>query len=67
MFLRSFEKLPPELQNDSVRKYYDILAKKRASIFFKRLTDILLALIIFNVTDLVLTPLVNAVMKLLIR
>ena len=53
MFLRSFEKLPPELQNDSVRKYYDILAKKRASIifkrltdiFFKRLTDILLALI----------------------
>lgn len=45
MFLRTFEKLPPELQNDSVRKYYDILAKKRASIFFKRLTDILLALI----------------------
>ena len=30
-------------------------------------TYILLALIIFNVTDLVLTPLVNAVMKLLIR
>ena len=45
MFLRTFEKLPPELQNDSVRKYYDILAKKRASVFFKRLTDILLALI----------------------
>jgi Zn-dependent protease len=30
-------------------------------------TYILLALIIFNVTDLVLTPLVNAVMKILIR
>ena len=30
-------------------------------------TYILLALIIFNVTDLVLTPAVNAVMKLLIR
>lgn len=46
MFLKAFEKLPPELQNDSVRKYYDILAKKQASIFFKRLTDILIALIV---------------------
>ncbi len=43
MFLKSFEKLPPELQNDFVRKYYDILAKKRFSIFFKRLTDLLIA------------------------
>ena len=46
MFLKSFEKLPPELRNDSVREYYDILAKKRFSIFFKRLTDILIALIL---------------------
>lgn len=45
MFLKSFDKLPPELQNDSVRKYYDILDKKRVSIFLKRLVDILLALI----------------------
>lgn len=44
-FLKPFEKLPPQLQNDSVRPYYDILAKKRASIFFKRLTDILIALL----------------------
>ncbi|MBQ7218096.1 MAG: sugar transferase [Ruminococcus sp.] len=46
MFLKSFEKLPPELRNDSVREYYDILSKKRFSIFFKRLTDILIALIL---------------------
>lgn len=46
MFLRSFEKLPPELRDDSVRTYYDILAKKRFSLFFKRLTDILIALIL---------------------
>ena len=45
MFLRSFEKLPPELQNDSVRKYYDILAKKRFSIFLKRVMDLLIALV----------------------
>ena len=44
MFLKSFEKLPPEFHNDSVRKYYDILAKKRASIFFKRLLEFLLAI-----------------------
>ena len=46
MFLKAFDKLPAELQNDSVRTYYDILAKKRFSIFFKRLTDILLALLV---------------------
>lgn len=44
--LRSFDKLPPEFQNDSVRTYYDILAKKRASIFFKRLTDVVIALLL---------------------
>lgn len=46
MFLKSFDKLPSELQNDSVRTYYDILAKKRLSIFFKRLTDIVIAVIL---------------------
>ncbi len=46
MFLKAFEKLPQEFQNDSVRKYYDILAKKRFSICVKRLTDILLGLIL---------------------
>lgn len=45
MFFRPFEKLPPELQNDSVRTYYDILAKKRGSLFLKRLADLLIALI----------------------
>lgn len=45
MFFRPFEKLPPELQSDSVRTYYDILAKKRGSLFLKRLADLLIALI----------------------
>lgn len=62
MFFRSFEKLPPELQNDSVRTYYDILAKKRASIFFKRLTDILIALIM-----LVILLLPMAVISLIVK
>ena len=46
MFLKKFEKLPQEFRNDSVLTYYDILAKKRASIFFKRLLEFLLAILI---------------------
>lgn len=60
--LRSFEKLPAELQNDSVRTYYDILRKKQMSIFFKRLTDILIALIL-----LVLLILPMAVIAVIVK
>lgn len=45
MNLLPFEKLPPEFQNDKVKPYYDILDKKRRSLFLKRLTDILLSVI----------------------
>lgn len=43
--LLPFEKLPIEFQNDSVKKYYDILDKKRKSIFFKRVFDLVLSII----------------------
>lgn len=46
MFLLPFEALPRELQCDEVKKYYDILYKKRTSLFLKRVTDILLSLIL---------------------
>lgn len=39
MMLRKWEKLPPEMQTDEVRKYYDILKKKQVSLFFKRVFD----------------------------
>lgn len=45
MLLPSFEKLPAEFQNDSVRGYYEILSKKRAALFCKRLMDLILALL----------------------
>ena len=45
MFLLSFEKLPSEFQNDEVKKYYDILDKKRFSLCLKRVTDFVIALI----------------------
>lgn len=53
MILRPFEKLPPELQNDAVRRYYDILDKKRFSLVMKRVMDFVLALIL---TILLLLP-----------
>ncbi len=44
--LRPFDKLPEEMQNDAVRRYYDILKKKRFALLVKRVTDFVLALII---------------------
>ncbi|MBE6584714.1 MAG: sugar transferase [Ruminococcaceae bacterium] len=51
--LKKWEKLPPEMQTEEVRKYYDILKKKRVSLFFKRAFDIVVSLIML----IVLSPL----------
>jgi lipopolysaccharide/colanic/teichoic acid biosynthesis glycosyltransferase len=45
MMLKKFEKLPPELQTPEVRHYYDILRKKRFSLFCKRVFDIFVSLV----------------------
>ena len=42
MILKKWEQLPPEMRTDEVRKYYDILEKKKTSLLFKRLFDIVL-------------------------
>ena len=49
MRLRKWENLPPEMQTEEVRKYYDILKKKRVSLFFKRLFDICVSLVLLIV------------------
>lgn len=57
MLLKKWEQLPPEMQTDEVRKYYDILKKKQVSLFFKRMFDIVvssLLLIILSPVFLVL-------------
>lgn len=46
MILLPFDRLPAEMQLDEVRPYYDILDKKRFSLWLKRITDIVLALLI---------------------
>ena len=45
MILKKWDKLPPEMQTEEVRKYYDILKKKRVSLFFKRVFDVVVSLI----------------------
>lgn len=45
MILIKWEKLPPQMQTPEVRKYYDILKKKKASMFFKRVFDIFVSLV----------------------
>ena len=44
--LKRWEQLPQELQNDSVRPYYEALSRKRGQLLFKRVFDILLSLVL---------------------
>lgn len=45
--MKKFEDLPKEFQNDEVKKYYDILSEKKATLIIKKLLDFLIALIAF--------------------
>lgn len=47
--MRAFDKLPVEFQNDKVKYYYDIIAKKSVSLALKRITDIIFSLIILTI------------------
>lgn len=52
MRLKKWEKLPIEMQTEAVRPYYEALRKKRLGLFFKRLFDIVVSLVML----LVLSP-----------
>ena len=45
MILKKWEKLPPEMQIPEVREYYDILKKKKLSLLFKRVFDVVVSAI----------------------
>ncbi len=47
--MRAFEKLPQQFQCDEVRHYYEILSGKRGGLIAKRITDIILAVIMLAV------------------
>lgn len=46
MILLKFENLPEIMQTDEVRKYYDILSKRKLSLIFKRILDIVFSIIL---------------------
>lgn len=46
MILKKYENLPNELKNEKVKKYYDILNKKRINLLLKRIFDIIMSLIL---------------------
>ena len=52
MMLKKWDELPDELRTEEVRKYYDILKKKKGSLFFKRAFDIAVSAVML----LVLSP-----------
>ncbi len=43
MKIKKWEELPSEMQNDEVRVYYDVLLKKKTSLVYKRLFDIVVS------------------------
>lgn len=43
MKIVKWEQLPPEMQTAEVRRYYDVLKKKRVSLFFKRAFDVVVS------------------------
>ena len=46
MILKKYEKLPENMKNDEVKKYYEILKHKKISLIIKRIFDFLAALIL---------------------
>lgn len=52
MKLIEWDKLPPEMKIDEVRKYYDYLQKKKVSLFLKRVFDV----VVSSVMILLLSP-----------
>lgn len=45
MILKKWEELPKEFQTEEVKVYYDILSKKKGSLFLKRVFDVIVSLI----------------------
>jgi len=46
MYVKQFEKLPPDFQNEAIRPYFDYLQTRRGSLFAKRTMDIFVSFIL---------------------
>lgn len=49
MLLKKWDDLPPNMKNECVRRYYELLFKKRFTLLGKRIFDIFLAIFIFSI------------------
>ncbi|WP_407383329.1 sugar transferase [Ruminococcus sp.] len=66
MILLPYDRLPREFRCDEVKKYYDIIDKKRFSLVLKRITDVVLALLmllLLCIPMLVIAVMVKATSK----
>lgn len=54
LMLKEWNELPEEMRNNSVKRYYKFLRKKRVSLFFKRLFDVFMAFFVL----LILSPII---------
>lgn len=61
MRLKKWEQLPSFMQTEEVRKYYDILKKKKVGLFFKRVFDIVCSSIMLIVLSFVFLILAIAI------
>ena len=51
MLLKDWEELPEFMRNEDVKVYYESLSKKKISLFFKRIFDIVMSLIMIIITS----------------
>ena len=51
MLLKDLEELPEFMRNEDVKVYYESLSKKKISLFFKRIFDIVMSLIMIIITS----------------
>ena len=62
MKIVKWEQLPGQMQNEEVRKYYDILREKKVSLFFKRIFDL-----VFSVIALIVSSPIFLVLAIVIK
>lgn len=61
MLPKQFEKLPKNMQNEAVKPYFEVLKKRRGTMFFKRFLDLLIAFIVLLILSVVMIPAAIAV------
>lgn len=54
MYLRKWEEIPDFMRNDEVKRYYDVLRKKRFSLILKRFFDIVMSFLLIIILSPVL-------------